>query len=46
LSEAQVVDVRKRIAAGDRGVDIARDLGVNPTTICDIKKRRKWTHIP
>lgn len=38
LSDAQIADVRRRIAAGERQVDLAREWGVSPATICRWKK--------
>lgn len=42
LTTAGVIDIRRRIAAGDRLDYIARDFGVSPVTISGIKARRRW----
>lgn len=42
LTADQVAMVRREIAAGRRGVDLARELGVLPSTISAIIKGRNW----
>jgi hypothetical protein len=42
LTEDIVRDIR---SSKESGVELARRLGLTPTTICDIRKRRTWTHI-
>lgn len=45
LTEAYVRDIRKRYANGESGVDLARDLGVAPSTIYSAVHRRSWKHV-
>lgn len=45
LTEDDVREIRKRLAAGDLGSDLAKVYGVNPTTIRDIKAGRTWKHV-
>jgi hypothetical protein len=45
LTSTQVRDARRRSAAGERHVDIARSLGVAPNTISSIVHRHIWRHI-
>lgn len=45
LTEADVLDVLRRLAAGDRQVDIADDLGVVQTTISRIAMGDTWRHV-
>ena len=45
MTNEQVVGIRSRLAAGEKGVDLAREFGVIPATISSIKTRRKWRTI-
>ena len=45
LKEAQVIEIRKRCAAGETLISVSRDFPVSPTTIRKIAKRRLWAHI-
>jgi hypothetical protein len=45
LNEDQVLEIKERIAAGERQCRIAKEFGVSQATICDIKKRRRWDHV-
>ena len=42
FTEKQVLEIRRRRAEGERGVDLAREFGVGPDTICAIHKRKNW----
>ena len=42
LTEKQVLEIRRRRAEGERGVDLAKEFGVGPDTICAIHKRKNW----
>lgn len=42
LTESQVRQIKARIAAGDRGIDLAAAYGVSPSTIGEIKRGRLW----
>jgi hypothetical protein len=45
LSEAQVMNIRRRISSGDTGLMLAEAYGVTPALISSIKKRKIWRHI-
>lgn len=45
LTEEQVIEIRRRLAEGQRGVDVAKAFGTNKYTISTIKQRKSWTHI-
>lgn len=42
LDEAQARDIRRRLYAGERCADLAREFGVNFATVHDIQERRTW----
>jgi len=42
LSEAEVLEIRRRFNDGESGSAIAEDFGVSQSTICDIVARRTW----
>lgn len=46
LSEALVVEIRKRLAAGESQLSIARSIGVKGTTIGNVARGVTWTHVP
>ena len=43
FKETDVIDIRSRIAKGDRGIDIARDYKTTPSAISDIKCGTNWS---
>ena len=45
LTEEQVVEIRRRLVAGERGSSIARQYGVKKAAISKIKHGRSWSHI-
>lgn len=45
LNESQVLEIKQRLANGDRGRYIAADFGVDETTIAAIKSGKNWGHI-
>jgi hypothetical protein len=45
LVAEQVVEIRARVAAGERQIDVARAFGVSPTAVCLIVSRKNWKHI-
>jgi hypothetical protein len=42
LTESQVLDIRRRVAAGDSQGAIAREYGVSQPAISRIMKRENW----
>lgn len=45
LNDAKVREIRERLGAGERGVDLAREFGVRPPIISQIKSRARWAHV-
>lgn len=45
LTDAHVVDIRERVAAGETQVSMAREFGVSTHTIRNIIRRVAWKHI-
>jgi hypothetical protein len=45
LTEPQVLEIRCRRAAGERGTALAREFGVTASAICAIHKRQSWGHL-
>ena len=45
LTEAAVVEIRRRLQAGEKGAHVAREYGVTPAAISRIKKRQTWRHV-
>jgi hypothetical protein len=45
LTDKQVLAIRRRRAAGEPGVALAREYGVTPTTIASIHTRKTWRHL-
>lgn len=45
LTEAQVLSIRSRIAAGEQQKDIAADVGLVPSAISRIHTRENWPHL-
>lgn len=45
LNEADVVEIRRRLADGDVAAHLAREYGVNPVQIASIRNRRTWKHV-
>lgn len=45
LTEAVVREIRRRRAAGELGVALAREFGVTPTSISYICSLRTWAHV-
>jgi hypothetical protein len=45
LDTAKVIEIRARLAKGERAVEIASAMGVNKATIADIRHRRTWRHV-
>ncbi len=46
LTEADVAEIRRRVAAGEKRNQIAALFGVTPTLVGGIVKRRTWRHVP
>lgn len=45
LTDEQVHEICRRLEEGERNYTIARDFGVDETTIVNIRKGKNWTHI-
>ena len=45
LNDQIVIEIRARRAAGERGTDIARTLGISPVTVSSVYTRRSWRHV-
>jgi len=45
LNEAVVRDIRRRVASGERQVDVARSLGISTTVVWLVVRRRSWKHV-
>jgi hypothetical protein len=45
LTEPAVVEIRKRLTAGESCSSIANDYGVSHYTIFDVKAGRSWRHV-
>lgn len=45
LTEKDVLEIRKRVAAGEQHLAVARSYHVNPSTVWKIVRRLAWTHI-
>ena len=45
LTEAQVRDILRRLADGERIIDVAAAFGVAVSTVHAIKSRRTWRHV-
>lgn len=43
LTAAQALEIRERLARGERGVDLAREFGVTPSSISAIKTGRRFS---
>jgi hypothetical protein len=45
LTEVEVKQLRKRVAAGEVQRTLAREYGVCPAIVCEIISRKRWSHI-
>lgn len=45
LTEDDVLNIRHKLSVGEKGRVLSKQYGVTEQTICDIKKRRSWSHI-
>lgn len=45
LSEKEVVSIIDRLNLGETQISIAKDFGINQSTISDIKRKKHWKHI-
>jgi hypothetical protein len=45
FTEAQVLEIRDRLANGETAVSLAAEFSVRALTIRDIKHRRSWAHV-
>lgn len=45
LTAEQVIDIRKRLAAGEKGSDLAKEFGISDNAIHNIRYRKSWGHL-
>lgn len=45
LTEAQVIEIKRRLAVGERGRHLAQEFGVNESIVSEIKTGRRWRHV-
>jgi HNH endonuclease/NUMOD4 motif len=45
LTEEDVKDIKRRLAAGETGLSIAKHYRIGRPTVSDIKKGKKWKHV-
>jgi DNA-binding CsgD family transcriptional regulator len=45
LTDAQAVEVKRRVLSGEGQSALAREFGISPTTVWEIKNGRKWGHL-
>lgn len=45
LCPAKVLEIRRRLAQGERGCDVARSMGVSKYAVSDIKRGKAWGHL-
>ena len=45
LNDTQVVEIYKRLQSGEKSISLAKEFGVEQTTIGNIKRKRLWKHI-
>ena len=45
ISEEDVRDIRRKIAAGIRNREIVKEYGLTSSTITNIRKRKIWKHV-
>jgi len=45
LTESDVLDIRARYAAGERGISIAASYGVSKGTVSRVALRQNWAHV-
>lgn len=46
LTEQSVLEIRDRVARGERQADLAREYGVDRAVISTIVNRKAWSHVP
>jgi len=45
LTEPDVLDIRKRLSAGEKQTEIAKKYGIDARTVSHIKMRRRWGYL-
>jgi len=45
LSEQEVIDIKLRLRRGETGVAIARDFGIDPSTVSAIRKEKSFRDV-
>jgi hypothetical protein len=46
LTDDQVIEIRKRLASGERNMDLALEYGLSKSSIGNIKSGASWKHLP
>ena len=46
LTTSDVIAIRRRVAAGERQKDLAKEFSVPTSAICNICNRKRWAHVP
>jgi hypothetical protein len=46
LTDALVIEIRRRVASGERQAHVARDLHISNATLSNVIHRKSWSHIP
>jgi hypothetical protein len=45
LNTSQVIEIKKQLKSGIKGIDISRSLGITYDCVKDIKRNKTWKHI-
>lgn len=45
LTEAKVIEIRERVAAGERQKVVGEELGISPASVSQIVNRKSWRHV-
>ena len=45
LTDAKVIEIRRRLAAGEYGNRLATEYGISPSSMSAIRLRQTWTHL-
>lgn len=45
LTTESVLKIRHRLSQGESGRAVAKEFGIDPTTVSDIRRRKSWKHV-